>query len=214
MQVVAEGTSLRPQGRKHLEFSKAPPGVGLPNSPFIRPSTIIPPDTPRAAEISYIDCTRSFYFLQRLCTIDIVRPEIVAFWVEVRNELRRNYGQEPGRRDWQKALRRNDLAKELGLSGRTLKGFINGNQAGLGRDALLRLFGKMPALQRRYAELGGRPDLAPGRAHVETRDRNELYIQLTLQLEGSGEPPKTLTARLPPGREGLLTLKIDSGRVA
>ena len=137
----------------------------------------------------------------------------MAFWTEVRRELRPNYGQEPGKRDWQKARRRDEFAKELGLSGRTLKSFLNGNQAGLGGDARSALFAKMPALERRYHKLV-RPGLPPDPAEVETGRSNELYIQLTLQFEGSEEPPKTLTARLPPGREKAVILKINSGRVA
>lgn len=143
-----------------------------------------------------------------------MKPESITFWAEVRRELWPTYGQEPGKRDRQKALRRNALAKELELSGRTLKGFLNGNQAGLGEDARLRLFGKMPPLERRYNDLVGRHGTQPYRTDLRTEHGNELYIQLTLQFEGSDEPPKALTARLPPGREGVLTLKIDSGRVA
>jgi hypothetical protein len=149
-----------------------------------------------------------------LCTIFIVGPELAIFWVEVRKELWPSYGQEPGKRDWRKARRRNDLAKELGLSGRTLKGFLNGNQAGLGENARLKLFVRMPGLERRYRDLVGRPGPPLDRADVETGRRDELYIQLTLQFEGSTEPTTTLTARLSPGREKIVTLKIDSGRVA
>lgn len=143
-----------------------------------------------------------------------MKPALTTFWAEVRSELRPNYGQEPGKRDRQKAQRRNDLAKTLSLSECTLKGFLNGNQAGLGEDARIALYRIMPSLQSRYAELVGRTDLPPDRTNVEAGRGNELYIQLTLQFEGSGEPAKTLTARLPPGREKIVTLRIESGRVA
>ena len=142
-----------------------------------------------------------------------MKPALTTFWAEVRQELLPTYGQEAGKRDSQKMRRRNDLAEELGLNARTLKGFLNGNQKSLGEDARRKLFDKMPALERRYHDLVGRPGLQPERPDVAT-GRNELYIQLTLQFEGSGEPPQMLTARLPPGREGVLTLKIDSGRIA
>jgi hypothetical protein len=174
---------------------------------------MIPPCV-REARVSCIDCTQSLTLKQRLLTIFIVKQGLATFWEEVRSELRPNYGQETGKRDRQKAQRRNDLAKQLRLSERTLKGFLNGNQTGLGEDARIALYGIIPGLQRRYAALVGRPDLPPVRSDAATGRSNELYIQLTLQLEGSDEPPKTLTARLPPGRERIVTLKIESGRVA
>jgi len=142
-----------------------------------------------------------------------VEQGLTTFWAEVRDGLLPEYGQERGKRDWQKARRRDLFAKELGVSGRTLKGFLNGNQRGLGEDARSALFIKMPALQRRYHELV-RSGQQPDRADVGTGRSNDLYIQLTLQFEGSDEPPKTLTARLPPSQEKIVTLKIVSGRVA
>lgn len=143
-----------------------------------------------------------------------MKPEIANFWKEVRHDLLQDYGQHPGKRDRKKAQLREQLAKELRLSGHTLKAFMNGNQAGLGREALFTLLAKMPALRLRYAETVGSPDGSPNSLGLATEDNRGLHVQLTIQFEGSDDPPKTLIAHLPPGREGVLTLRIDSGRVA
>jgi hypothetical protein len=144
-----------------------------------------------------------------------VKPEIANFWEQVRRDLRRDYGQDPGKRDRKKARLREDFARDLRLSGRTLKAFLNGNQAGLGREALFTLLSKMPALRLRYIEMVGSPDGFPNSLALPTEDDHGRHVQLTLQFEGFADPPQTLTAHLPPGREGVLTLRIDSsGRVA
>ncbi len=82
---------------------------------------------------------------------------------------------------------------------------MNGNQAGLGQEALFKLLERMPALQAHYATAIGRPFLVG----IEQKG----YIQITIEFEGAEEPPKSLTARLPPGEEGVLRLKINSERI-
>lgn len=169
-----------------------------------------------AAKVSllHFDCIRSLRPKQRLSKIVIVKPEIANFWEEVRRDLRRDYGQDPGKRDRKKAGLREHLARDLRLSGRTLKAFLNGNQAGLGPEALFALLAKMPALKLRYMEAVGSPDGSLISLALPTGEDHGLHVQLTLQFEGPDGPPKMLTVHLPPGREGILTLKIDSGRVA
>ncbi len=144
----------------------------------------------------------------------MVKPEIAQFWVEVRQDLRQEFGQDPGRRDRNKAVLRDRLAQYLRLSGRTLKAFLNGNQEGLGAEALLRLFAKKPALWRRYIEAVSASDGSWGFLALAPRADHGIHVQLAFQFEGSDDPPQTMAAHLPPGREGVLTLKIDPGRVA
>ena len=143
-------------------------------------------------------------------------PEVAKFWEEVRLELLRVYGQDPGKRDREKALQRERLAKEFRLSSRTLKGFLNRNQKGLGEQARFALFAKMPAFELRYRQATGGQMVVPVSRNgaAEYKDDRGLYIQLTLQIEGFDDPSPPITARLTPGREGILTLKIDAGRVA
>ena len=142
----------------------------------------------------------------------MMRQEIANFWEDVRQALRANYGQESGERNREKARLRKQLASELRLSSRTLKGFLNGNQASLGQEALFTLFTKLPGLEARYREATGQQhiDAASG---TPPQDRG-IYIQMTLQFDGSDDPPRSLTARLPQGRQGVLTIKIDPSRVA
>ena len=161
---------------------------------------------------AYNDVIRSIQIKQRLCTIVMMRREIANFWEDVRQALRPEYGQESGQRNREKARLREQLASELRLSSRTLKGFLNGNQASLGQEALFALFAKLPGFEARYREATGRQqfDAANG---TPPQDRG-VYIQMTLQFDGSDNPPRSLTARLPQGRQGVLTIKIGPSRVA
>lgn len=139
-----------------------------------------------------------------------MRPEIAKFWEDLRQELRRDYGQESGRRNREKVRLREQLARDLQLSSRTLKGFLNGNQASLGSTALFAVFARRPDLGMRYIEAMGQQSSAdtvgvPG---------GGVYIQLTLQFDGSDDSSKSFTARIPEGRQGVLTVKIDPRRVA
>jgi hypothetical protein len=175
-------------------------------------STVLTPDFP-----FNIDCTQSLLATQRLYTIFMMTSEIAEFWDVVRLELQRNYGQDQGKRDRKKALQREQLAKDLRLSSRTLKGFLNGNQKSLGQEPLFALFAKMPAFEQRYREATGRqqgPSVPRGGGAAGSKDVHGLHVQMTLELVGFGDQPRPITARLTRGREAVLTLKIDEGRVA
>jgi hypothetical protein len=141
-----------------------------------------------------------------------MRPAVGRFWKEVRRQLRGDLGQERGKRDKNKALRRARLAQELKLSDVTLRSFLNGNQATLGPEALFVLFAKAPHLKNRYEEATGKSSRAV-KTQQQKLDRG-LLIQMTFQFEGSDDPPRSLTARLPAGRAGTLTVKIDRSRIA
>jgi len=137
-----------------------------------------------------------------------MRPAVGRFWKEVRRQLRGDLGQERGKRDKNKALRRALLARELKLSDVTLRSFLNGNQATLGPEALFALFAKAPHLKSRYEEATVKSSPA-----VKKIDRS-LLIQMTFQFEGSDDPPRSFTARLPAGRAGTLTVRIDRSQTA
>jgi len=141
-----------------------------------------------------------------------MRRSVLGFWEEVREQLRRDLGQEAGRRDKKKALRRARLANELKLSDVTLRSFLNGNQSTLGPEALFALFAKMPTLKTLYEHASG----SPRSAAKERRSKIEpgLLLQMSLQFEGSDRPAKLFTARLPAGRESILTVRIDRSRIA
>jgi hypothetical protein len=146
----------------------------------------------------------------------MMKPEMAKFWTGVRHELRQQYGQESGKRDRNKALQREQLAQEIGLATRTLKGFLNENQAGLGPRALVALLEKIPALELLYQEAmghhNGSTTLSSG--GTGTRADHGFHVQMTLQFDGFDDQPEPLVAHLPPGRQGVVILRIDSGRVA
>ena len=137
---------------------------------------------------------------------------MVKFWAEVREKLRSGLGQEAGKRNKQTAIQREQLASELGLSSVTLKSFLNGNQATLGLEALFALFARLPALEARYKKALTKQN-GSGKAGKGKADQG-LRIQMTLQFEGSNDPPKLLSARFPAGRQGVLTVIIDPRRIA
>jgi hypothetical protein len=141
-------------------------------------------------------------------------PEVRTFWEEVRASLRPEYGQDAGKRDRTKASRREQLAHELRLSPLTLKGFINGHQLGLGREALLPLFTRFPALKDRYQVAAGRADQPSSSPNPRESGGLDPWIQLTLQFEGFDDSPRSFTTRIPPRGQGAVILRIDSGRVA
>jgi transcriptional regulator with XRE-family HTH domain len=144
----------------------------------------------------------------------MMHTQIDAFWEHVRSELRRDCGQDDRKRNRKKALRREQLAKQLGLSSGTLKGFLNGNQAALGREALFALFLILPALEVRYKEATGHPNGFSGSSTRALGDGPGVHLQMTFQFEGSENQLDSLTTRLPPGRECVLTVRISPGRVA
>jgi hypothetical protein len=164
----------------------------------------------------HIDCIRSLPKVQRSCTIFVMTPEIARFWKDARLELRQFCGWEPGKRDRKKTLLRDQLAMEFRRSSRTLKAFLNGHQKSLGQEALFGLFARMPALEARYKQATGRrngPPASPD-AGIGSKTEYGLYVQMTLQFDGFDDQPLSLTAHLPAGREGVLTLKIEAVRVA
>ena len=139
--------------------------------------------------------------------------EARAFWSEVRQQLLPAYGQSPGKRDRGRAALRRRFADELRIPMSTLKGFLNGHQKTLGEDVLPVLFSKIPDLEGRY------PKFVLDRATSSAQGEGVNYIagnqvQITLKLEGSDEPAISQTARLPPGRAGILTVKVEPQRVA
>ena len=158
------------------------------------------------------DCTRSLLTAQGSSTIVIVDREIAKFWADLREELRRGLGQEAGKRNKRTAIQREQLASELSLSSVTLKSFLNGNQATLGREALFALFVRTPGLEARYKKALTKQN---GSAKGGKRKADHgLRIQMTLQFEGSHDLPKVLSARFPAGRQGVLTVIIDPRRIA
>ena len=144
-----------------------------------------------------------------------MKPEAAAAWNLIRADLRGRFGQN-GKRDRNKVRQRKELARELHLSDHTLKGFINGKQKSLGEIARVILLEKMPALALPYRQA------LPGSPSAETNDsrgddsagNQSSYVQLTLQFDGLDSQPTPLIAHLPPGREGVLTLKIVTVRLA
>jgi hypothetical protein len=144
-----------------------------------------------------------------------MKPEMARFWAEVRSELQTDCGQEAGKRDRERAIQRERLAQELRLSSITLKGFLNGNQKTLARDALPVLLERFPALKARYEVATGRVyRAAASSGEGGSQGDNITYVQMTLQFEGFADQENSFTAHLPVGREGVLTIKIQGSRVA
>jgi hypothetical protein len=132
----------------------------------------------------------------------------------IRDDLRERFGQN-GKRDRNKVRQRKDLASELQLSDHTLKGFINGKQKSLGENARVVLLKKMPALALLYRQaLGGLSGGTTVDSGGESRANQGSYIQLTLQFDGLDDQPTPVIAHLPPGKEGVLTLRIATARLA
>jgi hypothetical protein len=76
--------------------------------------------------------------------------EIREFWNQVRDELRPVCGQIDHKRDRRKFENRKRLAEELKINDKTLKGFMNGSQKGLGAVVLPKLLELYPNLRENY----------------------------------------------------------------
>ncbi len=130
--------------------------------------------------------------------------EPTGFWEDLRSELHNLCGQQPGRRDRVKAGRRDTLAKECGISPHTIKGFMNRHQQTLPFEVMSRLMPLVPGFEERYAAERGKETDAGGA---------EQYIQLALQFDGF-DAQREIVLSIPPGREGLLQMRLITRRLA
>lgn len=133
-----------------------------------------------------------------------------AFWNDFRGAFSARYGQAPRRRDARIVAARQQLASRGGVSEKTLIGFINGHQKSLPLTVLVELFNEFSGLKERYeAALGQHLPFQPA-----SRSGQQMYVQMELQFTAFEDSPQTVTARLPPGREGTVSVRLVSRYLA
>jgi hypothetical protein len=141
-------------------------------------------------------------------------PGLLSFWSSVREVLCIAYGQD-GHRQRSRMRAREELAEGLGLQDVTLRGFINGKPKTLGDVALRRLLAKCPDLDRLYnlhrtIEESG--EKAPsGASESAIRQEQPTGVQMELVFEGFEVRGAPVKLRLPPGNEGVVSLKLKAG---
>jgi hypothetical protein len=132
-----------------------------------------------------------------------VASSMDAFWTDLRRLLCDRYGQAAGRRDRRVVAARKELAGRVQVPEKTLIGFMNDYQKTLPFTVLVELFNEFPGLKERYEAALGQHLAFQGASRPSAR----MYVQMEFQFDGFDDSPQTVTARIPAGREGTVSVR-------
>jgi hypothetical protein len=140
-----------------------------------------------------------------------VPPAMEAFWKGLRKDLCQHYGQTAGRRDRRIVAARRELARRSQVPEKTLTGFMNDHQKSLTTNVVVALFNEINGLKERYETALGQHLSAES---TPSPGQQQMYVQMDFQFGGFDDSPQIVTARLPAGREGTVSVRLVSRYIA